>query len=132
MDPSFENDTLDYPGARSVAFMGRFLREIPWWTLEPHPELIHEYPSQLCAARPGEEYVAFLRYGGRIKLDLRDTPPGSRFRFRWIDPAAGTIGDWQEAEGGGVREFRSPFRGRIGEFDHAVVHVSRLRSDGAR
>ncbi|MEX0330666.1 MAG: DUF4038 domain-containing protein [Puniceicoccaceae bacterium] len=126
MELSFETDTLDYPGAQSVGFMGRFLRQLPWWTLDPHPELVVEYPSQLCSANLGEEYLALVRYGGRIKLDLRHTLPSSRFRFRWIDPADETIGEWQEVIGGGIRAFDSPGRGRLGEFDQMVLHLVRI------
>ena len=54
-----------------MGFLARFLGTIPWWTLEPHPELVSEYPAPFCAAVPGRLYVVYLRYGGAFKVDLR-------------------------------------------------------------
>jgi len=53
-----------YPGAVSVGFMGKYLRKLEWWKLEPHPELVYENPSHFCLAVPGKEYLFYLRYGG--------------------------------------------------------------------
>ena len=49
----FDTDTLDYPGAVGVGFMARFLRAMEWWKLEPHPELVSDYPARFCSAAPG-------------------------------------------------------------------------------
>jgi hypothetical protein len=44
IDPDFETNTLDYPGARSMAHMAGILRSIDWWKLEPHPDFVGENP----------------------------------------------------------------------------------------
>ena len=46
-------DTLDYPGAVSMGYMAKFLKGIEWWKLEPHPELVSEYPQPLAPPSPG-------------------------------------------------------------------------------
>jgi hypothetical protein len=54
LEKSFETNTLDYPGARSMDFMAKFLGSLAWWKLEPHPELVLEYPAPFCGAVPGD------------------------------------------------------------------------------
>lgn len=85
MDTSFATNTMLYPGALSVGFMGKYLRKLDWWKLEPHPELILENPSPYCLADPGKEYLIYLRYGGSAKLDLRQYPESTYFTFQWTD-----------------------------------------------
>jgi hypothetical protein len=57
LEEGFHTDTLDYPGAVSIGHMASFLKNISWWELEPHPELVLEYPQKFCAAVPGEDGV---------------------------------------------------------------------------
>jgi hypothetical protein len=85
MDTSFTTNTLLYPGAVSVGFMGKYLRNLEWWKLVPHPELVLENPSSYCLADPGNEYLFYLRYGGSVKIDLRAYPGTSEFTFTWTD-----------------------------------------------
>jgi hypothetical protein len=108
LELEFDRDTLDYPGARSLSFMARFLRDIDWWTLDPHPELVHENPSRYCGAMPGRQYVVFLRWGGVVQLDLRPSSPDQQFEFRWIDLVEEKVRRTGEVSGGDIREFRSP------------------------
>jgi len=108
LDPSFETNTLDYPGAVSMGFLARFLKSIEWWKLEPHPELLSDTPARYCGAVAGHTYVIYLRYGGWLKVDLRPSAEGDRFEFTWYDlenhqqRTSGTV------NGGGWREFRAP------------------------
>jgi hypothetical protein len=108
LDPSFETNTLDYPGALSLSFLARFLKSIEWWRLEPHPELISDNPSRYCGAVPGSRYVVYLRYGGWLKVDLRPSSDQDVFEFEWYDlenhrrQTRGTVA------GGGLREFHAP------------------------
>jgi hypothetical protein len=108
LELSFDRDTLDYPGAKSLSFMARFLREIDWWALEPHPELVHENPSRYCGAVPGRQYVVYLRWGGVVRLDLRPSSPEQQFQFRWIDLVEEQVKRTAKIPGGDVREFRAP------------------------
>jgi hypothetical protein len=104
LEPGFENDTLNYPGAVSVSHMARFLKSIEWWKLEPHPELVHDYPAKFCAAVPGREYVVYLRWGGTAKVAL---PVTGSYQFTWIDPSDGKARKPGIAKGG-PHEFHAP------------------------
>jgi hypothetical protein len=84
MDTNLNTNTMLYPGAVSVGFMGKYLRNINWWKLEPHPEFVIDNPSKYCLAIPGSEYLFYMRYGGSMKIDLGKYP-GKNFTFRWTD-----------------------------------------------
>ncbi len=60
-----------------------FFESIPWWQLEPRPDLVtgeskalpvpentKPLTAALCLAQPGERYVAYLRQGGTATLQL--------------------------------------------------------------
>jgi hypothetical protein len=108
LELAFDRDTLDYPGVRSLSFMAEFLRGIDWWTLDPHPELVHDNASRFCGAAPGRQYVVFLRWGGVLRLDLRPSSPKQQFEFRWIDLVDGQVKRTGQVSGGESREFRAP------------------------
>lgn len=108
LETSFQSDTLDYPGARSLGFMARFLRSTQWWRLEPHPELVHENASRYCAAAASQEYIVYLRFGGVAKIDLRPSPSDATFQYRWIDLAEEKARRTGTVRGGGVRTFHPP------------------------
>lgn len=108
LDPSFETNTLDYPGAVSMGFLARFLKSIDWWRLEPHPELVSDNPSRYCAAVPGARYVIYLRYGGWLKVDLRPSSDKDVFQFAWYDLENHQQRTTGTVNGGGWREFRPP------------------------
>jgi len=101
-------DTLDFPGAASIGFLAKFLRSLDWWKLEPHPELVLEYPQPLAAAIPGQEYLVYARYGGRLKLDLRPSAASDSFRFTWIDLAASKEARSGTVSGGAIHVFQAP------------------------
>lgn len=107
-EPGYEKTTYDYAGAVSMAAMGRILRSMEWWNLEPHPELEHDTPSKFCAAVPGKQYLVYLRWGGMVNLDLRPSAVGEPFAYSWIDPASGMPEGTGNVEGGGVRRFQAP------------------------
>jgi hypothetical protein len=88
--------------------MAKFLRGIDWWTLEPHPELVHENPSRYCGAVPGRQYVVFLRWGGTVQLDLRPSSPEQQFEYRWIDLVNEQVKRTGQTSGGDIREFNPP------------------------
>jgi len=85
LDTSFRVNTLFYPGAVSMSFMSKYLNNIKWWELEPHPELVMESPSPYCTANPGQEYLLFMRYGGSFKLDFTSIPENVTFKYEWVD-----------------------------------------------
>jgi hypothetical protein len=107
LDTSFRTNTMLYPGAVSVGFMGKYLNSIDWWKLEPHPELILDNPSKYCLAIPGSEYLFYLRYGGSMKVDL-SLYPGKSFSFKWTDLVNNKDSRTGTIKGGTVVEIKCP------------------------
>ena len=65
--------------ARMVSFFESF----PWWTTEPHDELVSS--GNYCLAKLGELYAVYLPHGGPVTLRLR---PG-RYRGTWFSATTG-------------------------------------------
>lgn len=126
MDTSFSTNTMLYPGAVSVGFMGKYLRKLEWWKFEPHPELITENPSRFCLADPGNEYLIYLRYGGSVKLDLRKYPESAVFTFQWTDLVNSTDSRSGSIKGGAVREIVCPedYPGTV-NFKDWLLHIKK-------
>jgi hypothetical protein len=124
MEMNFTADTLDYPGAKSISFMAKFLKNIPWQRLEPHPELVLENPSHFCSARPGEEYVVFLRWGGTVKMDLKPSTPNISFHYRWYDLTQEKVSKEGDVQGGSIQEFHPPedYPGTM-EYKDWLLHI---------
>ncbi len=108
MEMGFDRNTLDYPGARSLGSLARFLKTLSWWKLEPHPELVSDYPAPFCSAVPGQEYLVYLRWNGSLRLDLQPSTPEDEFEQVWIDLATFEPSRPRTVAGGGVREFQCP------------------------
>jgi hypothetical protein len=126
MDTSFATNTMLYPGAVSVGFMGKYLRNMEWWKLEPHPELMLENPSPFCLADPGREYLFFLRYGGSVKLDLRKFPQSLQYSFQWTDLVTSRDSKTGIISGGSIVEVKCPedYPGTV-NFKDWVLHIKR-------
>lgn len=124
MDTSFATNTMLYPGAVSVGFMGKFLRKLDWWKLEPHPELVLENPSPYCLADPGREYLFYLRYGGSVKIDLTAYSGSSEFAFTWTDLVNNSESKKGVISGGSVTEIKCPedYPGTV-NFKDWLLHV---------
>ena len=126
LEREFKRNTLNYPGAKSLSFMARFLRGIDWWKLEPHPEFVGENPSRHCLAAPGRQYVLYLRWGGSVKFDLRGSSSGDEFGLKWIDLADEKVKRIGVVAGGGVRTIRPPEDfPRVRRHKDWVLHVVR-------
>lgn len=108
MDDNLNTNTMLYPGAVSVGFMGKYLRKIEWWRFEPHPEYVLENPSHYCLAIPGKEYLFYLRYGGSVRIDLVNTSITDRFTFEWTDLVNGRESLTGTIKGGSVVEITCP------------------------
>jgi hypothetical protein len=123
MDTSFNTHTLKYPGARSMSFMGTFLKSISWWKLEPAPELVLENASSFCSADHGKEYLVYLRYGGSFRLDLR-LAESSGFNVEWIDLSTGIIRKDGQIMGGKIITLSPPedYPGSL-QYKDWLVHV---------
>ena len=104
----FERTTYDYEGAVSMKHVAGFFKNIKWWTMKPHAELIEEYPQPLCLANPGNEYVIYLRYGGSVKLHMNEEDAKQEYNIKWFNPATG---EWTKAntiKGDSLLQFHSP------------------------
>jgi len=108
MDLSFTVNTMDYPGAVSISIMAKFLKKLEWWKLEPHPELILEYPLKYCIADPGNEYVIYLRWGGAVRINLNHAENTETFKYTWFNPRNGTEEKNGTISGGTIQYFYSP------------------------
>jgi hypothetical protein len=126
MDTSFKTNTMLYPGAVSVGFMGKYLRKMEWWKLEPHPELVLENPSPYCLADPGNEYLLYLRYGGSMKIDLRSYPVSTKFQFIWTDLVNSCDLGKGIISGGSIVELKCPedYPGFV-HFKDWILHIKR-------
>ncbi len=81
LEKEFDRTTYDYEGAVSMANLARLFKEINWWEMAPHPELVLEYPQPFCMANPGEEYVLYLRYGGVLKLMMNEKSAANTYSY---------------------------------------------------
>jgi len=130
LEEGFHTDTLDYPGAVSIGHMASFLKNISWWELEPHPELVVEYPQKFCAAVPGQEYLVYLRYGGTVKIDLKPSTQDDVFECICFEPSAGTRGGTLTVTGGEIGTFYSPEHyPRYQQCRDWVLHIKKKASN---
>ncbi|TVP97709.1 MAG: DUF4038 domain-containing protein [Balneolaceae bacterium] len=126
LEESFDVNTLDYEGARSMSYMVSFFEEVEWWKMHPAPELIHDYREPYCLANEGEEYVVYLRWGGPATIDLSAADDEVQFVYRWFNPATGEYHSEGEVSGGDIRII-SPvedYPGRT-EFRDWVLHIKK-------
>jgi hypothetical protein len=108
IEKGFERTTYDYEGAVSMKHLASFFKGIKWWKLSPHPELIMEYPQPFCLARPGEEYVVYLRYGGTVKIQMGVSASAKSYTYYWYNPATGKVYDSKSIKGKDMLQFNSP------------------------
>ena len=108
MEKGFDNTTYDYKGALSMMYLAGFFRDVKWWNMKPHPELIMEYPQPFCLAKPGEEYVIYLRYAGTAKLKMDKPSASGKYSCQWYDPSTGILSEAKIRPGAGVMQFSCP------------------------
>jgi hypothetical protein len=104
----FAQTTYDYPGAVSMKNLASFFKNVKWWNMSPHPELMTEYPQPLCLADPGQEYIVYLRYGGVFKLKMDGTASASEYSCQWYNPSTGILSDSKSVKGSSAMEFSTP------------------------
>jgi hypothetical protein len=108
LEEPFERNTLDYEGATSMAHLASLFKDIKWWEMAPHPELVVDYPQPLCLANPGEEWVLYLRYGGVLKLKMGEDVKNHTFSYFWYDPSNGKRYETQKMAGDALIKFSCP------------------------
>lgn len=107
-EKGFDRTTYDYEGAVSMKHLADFFKPIKWWNMAPHPELISDYPQPFCLAKPGEEYVLYLRYGGFITIKMDDSAASEKYKYHWFNPATGKVYDSKTIQGNNHLKFNCP------------------------
>jgi hypothetical protein len=107
-EKGFERNTYDYEGAVSMKHLASFFKNIKWWNLAPHTELVKEYPQPFCLAKPGEEYVVYLRYGGTAKIVMEAKEATNNYRYNWYNPSTGKTYDTRSIQGKNLLQFNCP------------------------
>jgi hypothetical protein len=108
IEKGFQRTTWDYEGAVSMQHLAEFFRNVKWWNMKPHTELVSDYPQPFCLARPGEEYVLYLRYAGMINLKMDESAASKRYSCQWYDPASGKFNEPKIIHGADVVNFSCP------------------------
>ncbi|MCG3141119.1 MAG: hypothetical protein HDKAJFGB_02309 [Anaerolineae bacterium] len=87
---------MDAPSSGHVALVGRILRQVPWWLMDPAPGRILNQPedkSRLMAFALADDRswgFLYLPVNEEVVLDLRDCVPV--FDLLWVSPVTGR---WQ-------------------------------------
>jgi hypothetical protein len=100
------HEALSYDGAAHMAHLADFFSSLPWWTLQPAPELLAAQPGEqdpkrfIAAARSeeGSIGVLYLPMGGDVSLgDAAGFKLGEWFDPRTAErrPAVGRAGRYQ-------------------------------------
>jgi hypothetical protein len=108
IEKGFNRTTYDYEGAVSMKYMATFFRDVKWWNMKPHPELVVEYPQAFCLANPGNEYVVYLRYGGVAKVKMDESAALDSYSCQWYNPALGRLSESKIIKGSTYIEFKCP------------------------
>jgi hypothetical protein len=103
-----EGTTYDYEGAMSMKYLAAFFKNIKWWNMSPHAELVKEYPQPFCLAKPGDEYVVYLRYGGTARISMGAGATAKKYRYNWYNPSSGKMYDPKVIQGKDILQFNSP------------------------
>ena len=119
-----ELSSFNYEGAVSMQHLATFFKKIRWWEMAPRPDLVRDYPQPFCLAKPGEEYVVYLRYGGMVNLDMGKSANGKNFSYYWYNPSTGESGGKRVITGRETLQFISPgmYPGSL-EYSDWVLHV---------
>jgi hypothetical protein len=108
MEKGFDRTTYDYEGATSMKYLAAFFKKVKWWNMAPHPELIKEYPQAFCLAKPGEEYVLYLRYGGVFKIRMDQNTDSKTYLYQWYNPSTGKLSEASSIKGSELMTFSCP------------------------
>jgi Protein of unknown function (DUF4038)/Domain of unknown function (DUF5060)/Putative collagen-binding domain of a collagenase len=108
IEKGFTRTTYDYEGAVSMKHLADFFKNVRWWNMAPHPEIVKEYPQPFCLAKPGEEYVIYLRYGGTVNIQMDGDASAKNYRYYWYNPATGKEYDSKSIHGKNILQFNCP------------------------
>jgi len=85
--------SMNFPSSVQVSLLARFLRLLPWWTLQPAPERILNQPKDKArnmafAMSDDKSFgVAYLPENEKIVLDL--TGCAESYEAHWVSPITG-------------------------------------------
>jgi hypothetical protein len=88
---------MDAPSSDEIALLARFLRAVPWWSLEPAPRRIlnqAEDRARLMAFALSTDKslgIAYLPGNSTVALDLQGC--AATYDTLWLNPAAGSAVD---------------------------------------
>jgi hypothetical protein len=108
IEDGFKRTTYDYEGAMSMKYLASFFKNIEWWNMTPHPELVQQYPQPFCLARPGEEYVIYLRYGGVASIKMDESASSKTYNYQWYNPGTGKYSEPASVKGSVMMTFAAP------------------------
>jgi hypothetical protein len=108
----------DFKAASDCGYAARFFRKDikSLGRLEPYDELV-EAGDAVLSAHLHREYVAYLRRGGTITLNLQHTT--GMFDVRWYNPRSGQFTRAQSIDGGTRQKFSAP------DSNDWVLHVQK-------
>jgi hypothetical protein len=100
------NESLKLPGSVQVGYLAKFMRQLPWWTLKPAPELLVEQPGirqynhfvSVSRTDDGTTLVAYLPNAAPVRLyNLTSTS----YTAQWFNPVSNhsTSGGVQTSQG---------------------------------
>jgi hypothetical protein len=109
----------------AVQRLGRFVSQVPFWQMHPHPDAIHQLPPGAGAnvlREPGGHCVVQL-IGGKKGEKLHLQLAAGRWNIRWINPATG-----EEIARSETQADSKPLELDIpAQVEHLVVHLQPKR-----
>jgi hypothetical protein len=93
-----------------------FMEAVPYWTMNPHNELVDR--GNFCLANPGKEYIVYAETGGVITVDLSHA--SGTLAVEWLNPRTGHRTAAGTATGGARQSFRPPLETINGDW---VLHL---------
>lgn len=86
--------THDMVLLKSHAHLMKFFTSVPWWTTEPHNDIVSA--GAYCLSAPGQVYLIYLPHGGSATVNLAD----GRYTAKWFNPRTGKFAVLPDALGG--------------------------------
>lgn len=93
-------------GDEQLAIAVDALKQLNYWKMSPHNELVERSSEAYCLAEPGKQYLIYAPRGGAVKIDLSGTT--KIFEAKWLDPRLGGYSDFSQIDGGAIRVLNAP------------------------
>ena len=87
-------------GDEQLVIAANALKEMKYWKMEPHNELVNGSTEAYCLAAVGDRYLIYAPAGGTIKLNLINVK--GEFESKWLDPRIGHYLNLTKINGGEV------------------------------